>query len=227
MKGIPRMKNRSFFQHSTAIIESGARIGSQTRIWAFAHILGEARIGRNCNICDHVFIENDVQIGNRVTIKCGVYVWDGVRVADDVFISPSVVFTNDRRPRSKRYPAKFLTTHLLKGCSIGANATILPGLTIGRWAMIGAGSVVTRDVPDFGQVAGNPARLVAWVCHCGLKLSKSTKTGLECECGAEYLLNAANTPREVTDSALEIYRRKNNEYGNRQHDHPRLQRQLN
>jgi UDP-2-acetamido-3-amino-2,3-dideoxy-glucuronate N-acetyltransferase len=187
----------AFFQHATAIIEPGAQIGRKTRVWAFAHILGGARIGRDCNICDHVFIENDVRIGDRVTIKCGVYLWDGVTAADDVFVGPSVVFTNDRRPRSKSYPPRFLTTRLLKGCSIGANATILPGLTIGLWSMIGAGSVVTRDVPNFALVVGSPARFVSWVCRCGRKLAKVTKTGVKCECGANYRLTTTEKLREV------------------------------
>ncbi len=144
--------------HPNAIVES-SNIGAGTRIWAFAHILPGAVIGRDANICDHVFIENDVRIGARVTVKCGVQIWDGVRIEDDVFVGPNATFTNDMFPRSKRYPEKFLETWVRRGASIGANATILPGLTIGRNAMVGAGAVVTMDVPPNAIVVGNPARI--------------------------------------------------------------------
>jgi acetyltransferase-like isoleucine patch superfamily enzyme len=148
------------FIHEKALVEQGATIGKGTRVWAFAHILGKAKIGDNCNVCDHTFIENDVIIGSNVTIKCGVYIWDGIRVADDVFIGPNVTFTNDKFPRSKVYPSKFLNTIINAGASIGANATILPGICIGKNAMIGAGSVVTKDIPDNVLAFGNPARII-------------------------------------------------------------------
>src|SRR3954463_7652585 len=119
------------FVHPHALCES-TTIGENTRIWAFAHVLPGARIGKECNICDHVFIENDVVVGDRVTIKCGVQLWDGLRVADDVFIGPNVSFTNDRFPRSKKYPESFPRTLVRTGASIGANATILPGVSIGE-----------------------------------------------------------------------------------------------
>jgi len=152
----------SFFQHPQSIVET-SRVGDDTRIWAFVHVLPGARIGSDCNICDHVFIENDVVIGDRVTIKSGVQLWDGIRLADDVFVGPNVTFTNDKFPRSKCYPDQFISTVVRKGASIGANATILPGLTIGDQAMIGAGAVVTRDVPPNAIVTGNPARIVGYV----------------------------------------------------------------
>lgn len=151
-----------FFRHPNAIVES-ARVGKATRVWAFAHILPGAVIGEDCNICDHVFIENDVAIGDRVTIKSGVQLWDGVRLEDDVFVGPNATFTNDPSPRSKRYPAEFTKIIVQKGASIGANATILPGVTIGQNAMVGAGAVVTRDVPPNAIVTGNPARIVNYV----------------------------------------------------------------
>jgi UDP-2-acetamido-3-amino-2,3-dideoxy-glucuronate N-acetyltransferase len=156
------MKN-SVFVHEKAIVEPGATIGAHTRVWAFAHILPGARLGEDCNICDSVFIENQVQIGDRVTIKCGVQVWDGVTIENDVFVGPNVTFTNDLFPRSKHYPEKFLQTIIHTGASIGANATILAGLQVGAHAMIGAGAVVTRDVPAFAIVVGNPARIRGYV----------------------------------------------------------------
>lgn len=150
------------FVHDKALCES-SDIGAGTRIWAFAHILPGASIGADCNICDGVFVENDVKVGNRVTIKCGVQLWDATVVEDDVFIGPNVTFTNDKFPRSRSRPAKFETTTIRRGASIGANATILPGLEIGAGAMIGAGAVVTRSVPPNAIVAGNPARVVGYV----------------------------------------------------------------
>lgn len=144
------------FVHPQGLCES-SQVGAGTRIWAFAHVLGGATIGRDCNICDHVFVENDVRVGDRVTVKSGVQLWDGVELENDVFVGPNVTFTNDKYPRSKQYPAQFPRTRVLRGASIGANATILPGVTIGAGAMVGAGAVVTRDVADGATVVGNPA----------------------------------------------------------------------
>jgi acetyltransferase-like isoleucine patch superfamily enzyme/dTDP-4-dehydrorhamnose 3,5-epimerase-like enzyme len=138
-------------------------IGPGTRIWAFAHVLPGAQIGADCNICDHVFIENDVILGDRVTVKCGVQLWNGLHIESDVFIGPNATFSNDRFPRSKEYPDRFEMTHVERGASIGANATILPGLRIGMRAMVGAGAVVTRSVPPYAIVVGNPARIVGYV----------------------------------------------------------------
>ncbi|KAF0109270.1 MAG: fdtC fdtA [Anaerolineaceae bacterium] len=157
------MKKPDYFIHKNAIVEEGATIGARTRVWAFAHVLPGAVIGEDCNICDGVFIENDVRIGDRVTIKCGVQVWDGVTIEDDVFIGPNATFTNDPFPRSKQVPEKFSRTLIRKGASIGANATLLPGIVIGPNVMVGAGAVVTKDVSANAIVVGNPARIKGYV----------------------------------------------------------------
>jgi UDP-2-acetamido-3-amino-2,3-dideoxy-glucuronate N-acetyltransferase len=150
------------FVHPQALCES-PNVGPGTRVWAFAHILPGARIGSDCNICDGVFVENDVAVGDRVTIKCGVQLWDGLVVEDGVFIGPNATFTNDRFPRSKGYPETFARTTVRRDASIGANATLLPGIEIGVGAMVGAGAVVTRSVPPNAIVAGNPARITGYV----------------------------------------------------------------
>lgn len=150
------------FVHPQGICES-AHVGAGTRVWAFAHVLPGARIGADCNICDHAFIENDVVLGDRVTVKCGVQLWDGLRVADDVFVGPNVSFANDPFPRSKQPPERFSVTCIGAGASIGAGATVLPGVTVGRGAMVGAGAVVTRSIPAYAIVVGNPARIVGFV----------------------------------------------------------------
>jgi acetyltransferase-like isoleucine patch superfamily enzyme len=151
-----------FFLHPNGLCESAA-VGPGTRIWAFAHVLPGARIGADCNLCDGVFVENDVVVGDRVTVKCGVQLWDGVTLEDDVFVGPNATFTNDPRPRSRQRPERFSRTVVRRGASIGANATILPGLEIGQQAMVGAGAVVTRSVPPFAVAIGNPARIVGYV----------------------------------------------------------------
>ena len=150
------------FVHPQALCES-KKVGNRTRIWAFAHILPGAELGEDCNICDNVFIENDVLVGDRVTIKCGVQLWDGLVIEDDVFIGPNATFTNDPFPRSQVKPATFAKTIVRSGATIGANATILPGIEIGQGAMVGAGAVVTRSVPPNAIVAGNPASITGYI----------------------------------------------------------------
>ncbi len=149
--------------HSQALVEPGGRIGPRTRVWAWAHVLPGAQIGADCNICDHTFIEGRVRIGDRSTVKCGVYLWDGIVVEDDVFIGPNATFTNDKYPRSRAHLADHPVTTLRQGCSIGAGAVILPGVEIGRAAMVGAGAVVTANVPPHAIVVGNPARVTGYV----------------------------------------------------------------
>lgn len=148
----------SNFTHELSDVQS-SKIGAGTKIWQYVVVLENAVIGEDCNICSHCLIENDVVIGDRVTIKCGVQIWDGLRIEDDVFIGPNATFTNDPYPRSKQEFA-LLQTIIKKGATIGANATLLPGITIGENAMVGAGSVVTKDVPPNVLVVGNPARIL-------------------------------------------------------------------
>lgn len=150
------------FIHPLSDVHSTA-IGIGTRIWQYSVVLENAKIGAECNICAHTLIESDVTIGDRVTVKSGVFIWDGTTIEDDVFIGPCVAFTNDKTPRSKVYPTQFSRIHLKQNCSIGANATLLPGITVGRHAMVGAGAVVTKDVPDYAVVVGNPAKVIRYI----------------------------------------------------------------
>ncbi len=153
------IKKNDFFIHPLADVQTD-NIGNETRIWQFSIVLKNARIGSNCNINSHTFIENDVIIGDNVTVKCGVYLWDGLRIESNVFIGPNVTFTNDKYPRSKQYPDEFQTTVVKDGASIGANVTVLGGVTVGKKSMIGAGSVVTKNIPDGELWVGNPAKFV-------------------------------------------------------------------
>jgi acetyltransferase-like isoleucine patch superfamily enzyme len=173
------------FVHERALCESDD-VGPGTRIWAFAHVMAGARIGGGCNICGHVFVEGGAVIGDGVTVKNGVLVWDGVTIEDDVFVGPGVVFTNDLTPRAaiKKPPEEFVPTLVRRGSTIGANATIVCGVTVGPHAFVGAGSVVTRDVPAHGLVVGSPASRIGWACECGLRLPAD----LACVCGRTYRL---------------------------------------
>lgn len=171
------------FVHAKALCESD-EVGAGTRVWAFAHVMKGARIGAGCNICGHAFVEGGARIGDRVIVKNGVSVWDKVTLEDEVFVGPNVVFTNDPAPRAafKRTGAQFLPTRVRHNASIGANATVVCGVTIGPQAFVGAGSVVLRDVPAHAIVAGNPARRIGWMCACGERLSRA----LACRCGRRY-----------------------------------------
>jgi UDP-2-acetamido-3-amino-2,3-dideoxy-glucuronate N-acetyltransferase len=185
-----RKKNK-YFVHETAVVDQPADIGEGSRIWHFSHIMAGAKIGRNCSIGQNVFIGATAEIGNNVKIQNNVSIYEGVLLEDDVFCGPSCVFTNVIRPRS-RYPRKdrtFDATIVRKGVTIGANATIVCGVFIGEFSFIGAGSVVTGDVPPYALYFGTPARHRGWVCECGGKLSGSFRNArrFSCaECGRKY-----------------------------------------
>lgn len=192
--------------HAKALVET-TDIGSETNVWAYAHVMSGARIGQRVNIGDHAFIESGAVIGDNVTVKNGVFVWDGIRIEDDVFIGPRVTFTNDRTPRSprmlsvrQRYSQRdnwLVPTTVRRGCSIGAAATICPGVELGEFSMIGAGAVVTRDVPPFALVLGTPATRVGDVCSCGQKLA-DTYDSCDClKCGETAAERRLLVPRLV------------------------------
>lgn len=161
----------NYFKHKTAIVEKDAKIGDNTKIWHFAHIRENAEIGNNCNFGKDIYIDFNVKIGNNVKIQNGVSIWNGITIEDNVFIGPNACFINDLYPRSEIWNEKRLKKTLIKeGASIGANATVLCNLKIGKYSLIGAGSVVTKDVPNYGIVVGNPAKLIGYACTCGNKL---------------------------------------------------------
>jgi len=190
-----------YYVHPTAIVEEGVKIGKNTRIWHFVHVRRGARIGENCNIGKGVYIDKDVEIGNNVKIQNFVSVYHGVKIEDDVFIGPHATFTNDLYPRSFNEDWELVPTLVKRGASIGANATIVCGIVIGEYAMIGAGAVVTKDVPPFGLVYGNPARLRGFVCYCGRKLSEIIK-----ETESEVIFRCSHCGKEVAIKC-EIYKK--------------------
>lgn len=177
-------RDASVFVHDKALCESDD-IGPRTRVWAFAHVMPGASIGPDCNICDHAFVETGAVIGRGVTVKNNVLIWDRVTIEDEVFLGPNVVFTNDLVPRAaiKRPREELLSTLVRRGATIGANTTVVCGVTLGAYAFVGAGSVVVEDVPEHGFVVGNPARRIGWACVCGLRLP----TDLSCTCGRTYI----------------------------------------
>lgn len=191
----------NYYKHPTAIVES-EKIGEGAKIWHFAHIRENADIGKNCNIGKSVYIDTDVKIGENVKIQNFSSIYKGVEIENDVFVGPSVTFTNDLHPRAFIWTEDRIgQTIVKKGSSIGANSTIICGIIIGEYAMIGAGSVVTKDVPPFGLVYGNPARLKGFVCYCGKKLEKIVEKKeediiYECECGKIVKRNELTNERK-------------------------------
>src|SRR4029453_16793392 len=185
-------RDPSVLVHDLALCESDD-VGPRTRVWAFAHVLPGARIGADCKVGGHAFVEGGVVVGNGVTIKNGVQLFSGVTVEDEVFLGPGGVFTNDASPRAPypKGPAGWRATLVRRGATVGANATVLSGLTIGCWAMVGAGSVVTGDVAGHGIVVDNPARQTGWACRCG----RSLPDDLACAaCGRSWRLARGGTP---------------------------------
>jgi UDP-2-acetamido-3-amino-2,3-dideoxy-glucuronate N-acetyltransferase len=180
-----------FFVHESSFIDDGAQIGKGTKIWHFCHIMGSACIGERCNIGQNVFVQSDVVMGNNVKIQNNVSVYTGVVLEDDVFLGPSMVFTNVTNPRAHvNRREQYQTTLVKRGASIGANATVVCGVTLGQYCFIGAGSVVTHDVPDFALVFGNPGRIRGWMCQCGIGMEFHPVDGGEqatcAACGDRY-----------------------------------------
>lgn len=180
-----------FYVHESSFVDEGAQIGVETNIWHFCHVMGGSKIGERCNIGQNVFVGSDVTIGNNVKIQNNVSLYTGVTIEDDVFLGPSMVLTNVINPRSHiSRKDEYKSTLIKRGATIGANATIVCGITLGRYCFIGAGAVVTRDVPAYGLVYGNPGRIQGWMCQCGIRLEFETVAGEEqahCpECGDQY-----------------------------------------
>ena len=176
--------------HPSSFVDEGCEIGDGTKIWHFCHIMPRARIGRNCNIGQNVVVSPDVVVGNNVKIQNNVSLYTGVILEDDVFCGPSMVFTNVVNPRSHvSRKDEYRQTLVKRGASIGANTTIVCGNTIGRFAFIGAGAVVTKDVPDYALIVGNPGRITGWMCSCGIKLAAGKEppvTATCAACGSKY-----------------------------------------
>jgi UDP-2-acetamido-3-amino-2,3-dideoxy-glucuronate N-acetyltransferase len=190
--------DKDYFNHPSAVIDRDVTIGLGTKIWHFVHIMPEARIGENCNIGQNVFIASKVTIGNNVKIQNNVSLYSGVECADDVFLGPSVVFTNVVNPRSAvNRKNEYKSTLIKKGATIGANATILCGITIGKYAFIGAGSVVICDIPDYALVVGNPSRQIGWMSEQGDRLSFDRDGKALCKINKEKYIHEGETIRKI------------------------------
>jgi UDP-2-acetamido-3-amino-2,3-dideoxy-glucuronate N-acetyltransferase len=185
------MEQKDYFVHESSYVDEPCSIGSGTKIWHFSHVMKNSRIGKRCNIGQNVVISPDVEIGDNVKIQNNVSVYTGCILEDDVFCGPSMVFTNVINPRSHvERKNEYKTTRIRRGSSLGANCTVVCGTTIGKYAFVGAGSVVTRDVPDYALVYGSPARIRGWMCACGIgiEFNGNGEQHAWCtECGAEYV----------------------------------------
>lgn len=181
---------KTFFAHETAVIDEGCEIGEGTKIWHFSHIMSNCKIGENCNLGQNVVVSPEVVLGNNVKVQNNVSIYTGVTCDDDVFLGPSMVFTNVINPRSAvNRRSEYLKTHVGRGASIGANATIVCGHDIGKFAFIGAGAVVTKNIPDYALVVGNPSKQIGWMSEFGHKLSFNEEGIAICqESGEKYLL---------------------------------------
>lgn len=177
-----------YFVHESAYVDDGAKIGKGTKIWHFSHVMGGAEIGEHCSLGQNVFVARNVKIGNHVKIQNNVSVYEGVILEDYVFCGPSMVFTNVKTPRSAypRNATDYVTTFVRRGATLGANTTIVCGVTIGEWAFVAAGAVVTKDIPPYALVAGVPARIIGWACECGVPLKFEQVEAACYECGKRY-----------------------------------------